>query len=161
MIIVNRNSKKPSNAAGQIRIFVSLLSLLITKCCICPCTHCKACISTSRLLYIGLYALCILSTFFYLFIMDPCNLSAKSTILIRLQILYIDTLGRDGQGRTMQLVQRGNTHYIMLTAIRILESFHGSIKLLGEDYKQSISLEYSSEKNIELDIDDENHWASR
>jgi hypothetical protein len=93
--------------------------------------------------------------------MDPCNLSAKSTILIRLQILYIDTLGRDGQGRTMQLVQRGNTHYIMLTAIRILESFHGSIKLLGEDYKQSISLEYSSEKNIELDIDDENHWASR
>jgi len=49
----------------------------------------------------------------------------------------------------------------MLTAIRILESFHGSIKLLGEDYKQSISLEYSSEKNIELDIDDENHWASR
>jgi len=49
----------------------------------------------------------------------------------------------------------------MLTAIRILESFHGAIKLLGEDYKQSISLEYSSEKNIELDIDDENHWASR
>ena len=49
----------------------------------------------------------------------------------------------------------------MLTAIRIPESFHGSIKLLGEDDKQSISLEYSSEKNIDLDIDDENHWAPR
>ena len=50
----------------------------------------------------------------------------------------------------------------MLTAIRIPESLHGtSIKLLGEDNKQSISLEYSLEKNIELDIDDENHWAHR
>jgi hypothetical protein len=46
----------------------------------------------------------------------------------------------------------------MLTAIRIPDSFHGtSIMLLGEDDKQSISLEYSSEKNIELDIDDKNH----
>jgi hypothetical protein len=36
----------------------------------------------------------------------------------------------------------------MLTAIRISESLHGtSIKLLGKDDKQSISLEYSSEKN--------------
>jgi hypothetical protein len=50
----------------------------------------------------------------------------------------------------------------MLTAIRIPESFRGtSIKLLGEDDKQSISLEYSLEKNIELDIDDENDWAPR
>jgi hypothetical protein len=50
----------------------------------------------------------------------------------------------------------------MLTAIRIPDSFHGTlIKLLGEDDKQSISLEYSSEKNIKLDIDDENHWAPR
>jgi hypothetical protein len=50
----------------------------------------------------------------------------------------------------------------MLTAIRIHESLHGTtIKLLGEDDKQSISLEYYSEKNIELDIDDENHWAPR
>jgi hypothetical protein len=50
----------------------------------------------------------------------------------------------------------------MLTAIRITDSFHGtSIKLLGEDDKQSISLEYSSKKNIELDIDDESHWAPR
>jgi hypothetical protein len=49
----------------------------------------------------------------------------------------------------------------MVTAIRIPESFHGSIKLLGEDDKQSISLEYSLEKNIDLDIDDENHWAPR
>jgi hypothetical protein len=50
----------------------------------------------------------------------------------------------------------------MLTAIRIPESLHGtSIKLLGEEDKQSISLEYSLEKNIDLDIDDENHWAPR
>ena len=50
----------------------------------------------------------------------------------------------------------------MLTAIRIPESFHGnSIRLLQERNKQSISLEYSLEKNIELDIDDENHWAPR
>jgi hypothetical protein len=50
----------------------------------------------------------------------------------------------------------------MLTAIRIHESFHGtSIKLLGENNKQSISLEYSLEKNIELDIDDENSWAPK
>jgi hypothetical protein len=50
----------------------------------------------------------------------------------------------------------------MLTAIRIHESLHGTtIKLLGQDDKQSISLEYYSEKNIELDIDDENHWAPR
>jgi hypothetical protein len=50
----------------------------------------------------------------------------------------------------------------MLAAIRIPESFHAtSLKLLGEDDKQSVSLEYSSEKNIELDIDDENHWAPR
>jgi hypothetical protein len=49
-----------------------------------------------------------------------------------------------------------------LTAIRIPESFHGtSIKLLGKDDKQSISLEYSSEKITELDIDDENRWAHR
>jgi hypothetical protein len=50
----------------------------------------------------------------------------------------------------------------MLTAIRIHESFHGtSIKLLGENNKQSISLEYSLEKYIELDIDDENSWAPK
>jgi hypothetical protein len=49
-----------------------------------------------------------------------------------------------------------------LFAIGIPESFHStSLKLLGKDDKQSISLEYSLEKNIELDIDDENHWASR
>jgi hypothetical protein len=45
-----------------------------------------------------------------------------------------------------------------LIAIGIPESFRAtSIKLLGEDDKQSISLEYSSEKNIELDY--ENDWA--
>jgi hypothetical protein len=50
----------------------------------------------------------------------------------------------------------------MLTAIRIPESFHGTyLKLLGKDDKQSISVEYPSERNIELDIDDENHWTPR
>jgi hypothetical protein len=50
----------------------------------------------------------------------------------------------------------------MLTAIRIPESIRGnSVRLLQERNKQSISLEYSLEKNIELDIDDDNHWAPR
>jgi hypothetical protein len=50
----------------------------------------------------------------------------------------------------------------MLTAIGIPESFHGnSVRQLQEGSKRSISLEYSSEKNIELVIDDENHWAHR
>jgi len=50
----------------------------------------------------------------------------------------------------------------MLVAIKIPEGFHGnSIRLLQEGNKRSISLEYSSEKNIELDIDDENHWARK
>ncbi len=50
----------------------------------------------------------------------------------------------------------------MLTAIKIPEGFHGnSIRLLQEGNKRSISLEYSSEKNIELDIDDKKHWAPR
>jgi hypothetical protein len=50
----------------------------------------------------------------------------------------------------------------MLTAIKIPEGFHGnSIRLLQEGNKRSISLEYSSEKNIELEIDDENHWVPR
>jgi hypothetical protein len=49
-----------------------------------------------------------------------------------------------------------------LVAIKMPEGFHGnSVRLLQEDNKRSISLEYSSEKNIELDIDDENHWAPR
>jgi hypothetical protein len=49
-----------------------------------------------------------------------------------------------------------------LVAIKIPQPFHGTaLKLLGKDNKQSISPEYSSEKNIELDIDDENHWAHR
>ena len=50
----------------------------------------------------------------------------------------------------------------MLTAIKIPEGFHGnSIRLLQEGNKRSISLEYSSEKNIELDIADDNYWALR
>jgi hypothetical protein len=50
----------------------------------------------------------------------------------------------------------------MLVAIKMPEGFHGnSVRLLQERNKQSISLEYSSEKNIDLDIDDENHWAPR
>jgi hypothetical protein len=42
------------------------------------------------------------------------------------------------------------------------KSYHGnSVKLLLVDTQRSISLEYSSTKNNELDIDDENHWAPR
>jgi hypothetical protein len=49
-----------------------------------------------------------------------------------------------------------------LTAIRIPEGFHGnSVRLLQDGTQKSISLEYSSEKNIDLNIDDENHWAHR
>ena len=49
-----------------------------------------------------------------------------------------------------------------LAAIKMPEGFHGnSVRLLQERNKRSISLEYSSEKNIELDIDDENHWARK
>jgi hypothetical protein len=49
-----------------------------------------------------------------------------------------------------------------LVAIKMPEGFHGnSVRLLQEGNKRSISLEYSLEKNIELDIDDENHWAHR
>jgi hypothetical protein len=66
------------------------------------------------------------------------------------------------QAKLRYCVKTWTNNKPMLTAIRIPESFHGtSIKLLGEDDKQSISLEYSSEKNIELDIDDMNHWAPR
>ena len=44
-----------------------------------------------------------------------------------------------------------------LVAIKMPEGFHGnSVRLLQEGNKRSISLQYSSEKNIELDIDDEN-----
>ena len=50
----------------------------------------------------------------------------------------------------------------MLVAIKIPEGFHGnSVRLLQEGNKRYISLEYSSEKNIELDINDKNHWAPR
>jgi hypothetical protein len=49
----------------------------------------------------------------------------------------------------------------MVTAIRIPEGFDGnSVRLLQEGTQKSISLEYS-EKNIELDIEDENYWAPR
>jgi hypothetical protein len=66
------------------------------------------------------------------------------------------------QAKLRYCVKTWTNNKPMLTAIRIPESFHGtSIKLLGEDDKQSISLEYSSEKIIELDIDDMNHWAPR
>jgi hypothetical protein len=36
-----------------------------------------------------------------------------------------------------------------------------SVKLLQEDTHKPISLDYSSEKNIQLYIDDESHWAPR
>jgi hypothetical protein len=49
-----------------------------------------------------------------------------------------------------------------LAAIKMPEGFHGnSVRLLQERNKRSISLEYSSGKNIELEIDDDNHWAPR
>jgi hypothetical protein len=49
-----------------------------------------------------------------------------------------------------------------LVAIKMPEGFHGnSVRVLQEGNKRSISLEYSSEKNIELDIEDENHWSLR
>jgi hypothetical protein len=49
-----------------------------------------------------------------------------------------------------------------LVAIKMPEGFHGnSVRLLQERNKRSISLEYSSGKNIELEIDDDNHWAPR
>jgi hypothetical protein len=50
----------------------------------------------------------------------------------------------------------------MLTAIKIPESFRSnSVRLLRGDNQGSISLEYSSAKNIELDVDDDNYWAPR
>jgi hypothetical protein len=50
----------------------------------------------------------------------------------------------------------------MLTAIKIPEGFpRNSLKLLHEGTHKSISLEFSSEKNIQLDINDENAWARR
>jgi hypothetical protein len=49
-----------------------------------------------------------------------------------------------------------------LVAIKIPESFRSnSVSLLRGDNQGSISLEYSCEKNIELEIKDENHWAPR
>jgi hypothetical protein len=49
-----------------------------------------------------------------------------------------------------------------LVAIKMPEGFHdNSVRLLQDGTRKSISLEYYSEKNIELDIDDENDWASR
>src|SRR5919202_2076559 len=69
----NRNTEKPSSTTSQIRTLVSLLSLLITRCCTCPLTHSKASISTSRpLLYMGLCNLCILSLHSFIFsFIDP------------------------------------------------------------------------------------------
>jgi hypothetical protein len=49
-----------------------------------------------------------------------------------------------------------------LVAIKMPEGFHGnSVRLLQEGNKRSISLEYCSGKNIELEIDDDNHWAPK
>src|SRR5437867_10892265 len=49
-----------------------------------------------------------------------------------------------------------------LVAIKMPEGFHGnSVRLLQEGNRGSISLEYSSEKNTEIDINDENHWAPK
>jgi hypothetical protein len=56
-------------------------------------------------------------------------------------------------------VKRWTNNKPMLTAIKISEGFHGnSVRLLQEGTYKSISLEYSSDKNIDLDGND---WASR
>ena len=111
LVVVNRNIKKPSNAAGRTRIFVSLLSLLMTRCWIWPCTNSKDSISTSRLwLYIGLWAWCILSLHSFIFsFIDPWSISAKSTIFIwitnKLQVLYNNTKpGRTGRHKATSSV---------------------------------------------------------
>ena len=66
------------------------------------------------------------------------------------------------QNKLKYCVKTWTNNKPMLTAIRIPESFRGnSVRLLQGDNQGSISLEYSYEKNIELDIDDQNHWASR
>jgi hypothetical protein len=49
-----------------------------------------------------------------------------------------------------------------LVAIRIPEGFKGnSLRFLQKGTHKTISLEFSSDKNIDLDVDDENHWAPR
>ena len=64
------------------------------------------------------------------------------------------------QDKLKYCVQTWTNNKPRLTAIKIPESFCGnSIRLLHEGNRKSISLQYSSEKNIDLDIDDENHWA--
>jgi hypothetical protein len=66
------------------------------------------------------------------------------------------------QNKLKYCVQTWTSKKPRLAALRIPESLHGnSVRLLQERNKRSISLEYSSEKNIELDIDDENHWARK
>ena len=66
------------------------------------------------------------------------------------------------QNKLKYCVQTWTSKKPGLVAIKIPEGFHGnSIRLLQEGNKRYISLEYSSEKNIELNIDDENHWAPR
>jgi hypothetical protein len=66
------------------------------------------------------------------------------------------------QNKLKYCVQTWTSKKPGLVAIKIPEGFHGnSIRLLQEGNKRSISLEYSSEKNIELDIDDENSWAPK
>jgi hypothetical protein len=66
------------------------------------------------------------------------------------------------QDKLKYCVQTWTSKKLGLVAIKIPEGFHGnSVRLLQEGNKRSISLEYSSEKNIELDIDDESHWATR
>jgi hypothetical protein len=71
-------------------------------------------------------------------------------------------LQRKVQDKLKYCVKTWTNNKPMLTTIRIPEGFHGnSVRLLQDGTQKSISLEYSSEKNIELDIDDKNHWATR
>jgi hypothetical protein len=59
-------------------------------------------------------------------------------------------------------LNEGLIHTAIDRRIKMPEGFHGnSVRLLQERNKQSVSLEYSLGKNIELDIDDKNHWAPR
>src|SRR6266516_7957869 len=66
------------------------------------------------------------------------------------------------QDKLKYCVQTWTNNKPTLAAIKMPEGFHGnSVRLLQERNKRSISLEYSSGKNIELEIDDDNHWAPR
>jgi hypothetical protein len=64
------------------------------------------------------------------------------------------------QDKLKDCVKTWTNNKPMLTAIKIPDGFHCNyVNLLQGGNERSTSLEYYSEKNIELDIDDENYWA--